>query len=85
MNLSVIGIQRKRVTFVCNKIKVVMLKLHKTSGTITSRNKVIFDELTQKFATVKGQLLAQNRMLKCSLSKHGRGLCKLMFYSSTEH
>ena len=47
MNLSVIGIQRKRVTFVCNKIKVVMLKLHKTSGTIASRKRVIFDELTQ--------------------------------------
>lgn len=47
-NLLIISILPKRVTVVCNKIKVVTLKLHKPSACFAFIKKVMSNELTPK-------------------------------------
>ena len=47
-NLLIISILPKRVTVVCNKIKAVTLKLHKTSACFAFIKKVMSNELTPK-------------------------------------
>ena len=58
-NLPFANILLKHVTTICNRIKVVLLKFHRTSASIIFINKVIFNELTVEFAIVKGQRITE--------------------------
>ena len=58
-NLPFANILLKHVTIICNRIKVVLLKFHRTSASIVFIKKVTFNELTVEFAIVKGQCVTE--------------------------
>ena len=81
----IIGALPKHATVVCNKLKVITLKLHKISASIIFIKKLIFKKLTTKFAIVNRKFIneqdrffAQDNISKGNLDKHGTDLHKLI-------
>ena len=63
-NLSIVKLLPKRVAELYKELKNITSKLHRTSGSIGFIKKALHNEVTPKFAQVKGNFINVNDRFK---------------------
>ena len=67
-NLSIVKLLPKRVAELYKELKNITSKLHRTSGSIGFIKKALYNEVTPKFAQVKGNFININDRFKLEKS-----------------